>query len=60
MDQDNIIVSGYVFPALENAQISLSCVPGYSRPDEEATALTSTCTSEGIWYPHLSVLERLS
>ena len=55
-----IVVNGYTFPALENSQISLSCSPGYSFPNRNATTVTSTCTSEAMWWPDPSELRCLS
>ena len=55
--RENIIVNGYASPALENAQISLSCPPGYGFPDMKATMITSTCTNEAVWYPNISLLQ---
>ena len=56
-NRENIIINGHVSPALENAQISLSCPPGYGFPDREATTITSTCTNEAVWYPNISLLQ---
>ena len=55
--QENITVSGYALPALENTEISLSCPPGYRFPDGEDATVMSTCTSEAEWWPDLSQLE---
>ncbi len=30
--RENVVISGYTFPALENAQISVSCLSGYGLP----------------------------
>ncbi len=53
--QENINISGYVFPALENAQISVSCLPGYFPDARETTTIKSRCTSEGTWEPDLDL-----
>ena len=52
--QENVIINGYVYPALENTQIFLSCPPGYGLPHRE---VVSTCTSEAMWLPDFSMLD---
>ena len=51
---ENVVVNGYVSPALENAQISLSCPPDHGFPHSE---VISTCTGEGVWSPDISLLD---
>ena len=50
-----MVVNGYVSPALENAQIFISCLPGYSLPRGEV--IVSTCVSEAVWSPDLLDLD---
>jgi hypothetical protein len=50
--RENVVIIGYVSSTLENAQISVSCLPGYGLPRGEAI---STCTSEAVWSPDLSL-----
>jgi hypothetical protein len=50
--RENVVIIGFVSSALENAQISISCLPGYVLPHEE---VISTCTSEAMWSPDLSL-----
>ena len=53
-----MVISGYVSPALENAHISVSCLPGYGFMETKETAtIMSTCTSEGTWEPYYLDLE---
>ena len=52
--QENVVIKGYVSPALENAQIILSCRPGYGLPHRE---FISTCTNEAVWSPDVLLLD---
>ena len=47
-----MVINGYVTPALENAQIFLSCRLGI--PHKE---VISTCTNEAVWSPDVSLLD---
>ena len=48
--RENVNISGCVSPALENFQISVSCLPGYGLPHSQREVI-STCTSEAVWLP---------
>ena len=50
-----MVVNGYIPPALENARIFLSCLPGYGSP--HTREVVSTCTSEAVWSPDFSQLD---
>ena len=47
-----MIIREYLSPALENSQISVSCLPGYDLP-HRIQEIISTCTSEAVWSPDL-------
>jgi hypothetical protein len=50
--QENVVINGYISPALENTQISVSCLPDYGLP-HGLREVISTCTSEAVWSPDL-------
>ena len=49
-----MVINRYITPALENAQIFLSCRPRPGFPHKE---VISTCTSEAVWSPDISLLD---
>ena len=52
-----MVASGYIFFALENSQISISCLRYALKLPCSLREIISICASEAVWLPDLSLLD---